>query len=53
MLCHGGPIAEPPDAEFILKHCRQCQLLWRLLDGARAVERALVEQTKRFKAIGR
>ncbi len=54
VLCHGGPIAQPGDAEFILKHCRECHGFY----GASSMERlptevALTEQTKRFKAIGR
>ena len=54
VLCHGGPIAEPQHAEFILKHCPECHGFY----GASSMERlpaehALIEQTKRFKAIGR
>ena len=54
VLCHGGPIAQPEDAEFILKHCKDCHGFY----GASSMERlptelALTEQTKKFKAIGR
>jgi predicted TIM-barrel enzyme len=52
ILCHGGPIAMPDDAEYILKHCRNCHGFY----GASSMERlpveiALTEQTRKFKAI--
>jgi len=52
ILCHGGPIAMPQDAEFILKRTKHCHGFY----GASSMERlptevALVEQTKAFKAI--
>jgi predicted TIM-barrel enzyme len=52
VLCHGGPIAQPEDAEYILLHCRQCHGFY----GASSMERlptevALTEQTRRFVAI--
>jgi len=52
VLCHGGPIAMPEDAAFILKHCRTCHGFY----GASSMERlpveiALIDQTRRFKAI--
>jgi predicted TIM-barrel enzyme len=52
VLCHGGPIAMPDDAAFILKHCRTCHGFY----GASSMERlpveiALIEQTRKFKAI--
>ena len=52
VLCHGGPIAKPADAEFILKNCRSCHGFY----GASSMERlpveiALTEQTRAFKAI--
>ncbi len=54
ILCHGGPIAEPPDAEFILKNCPGCHGFYGASSMERLpVERALIEQTKKFKAIGR
>jgi predicted TIM-barrel enzyme len=54
VLCHGGPIAQPEDAEYILKHCPQCHGFY----GASSMERlptevALTEQTRRFVAIQR
>jgi predicted TIM-barrel enzyme len=52
VLCHGGPIAMPHDAEYILKNCRRCHGFY----GASSMERlpveiALTEQTKSFKRI--
>ena len=54
LLCHGGPIAQPEDAEFILQQCPQCHGFY----GASSMERlpteiALTQQTKRFVAITR
>ena len=54
MLCHGGPIAEPPDAAFILKRCKNVDGFY----GASSVERlpterAIKEQTAAFTAIRR
>jgi predicted TIM-barrel enzyme len=54
VLCHGGPIATPEDATYILKHCRECHGFY----GASSVERlpteiALTEQTRKFKLISR
>jgi predicted TIM-barrel enzyme len=54
VLCHGGPIAEPQDAEFILKHCQGCHGFYGASSMERLpAERALIEQTKKFKRIGR
>jgi predicted TIM-barrel enzyme len=52
VLCHGGPIAMPDDAAFILRECRTCHGFY----GASSMERlpveiALTEQTRKFKAI--
>jgi len=52
ILCHGGPIATPEDASFVLAHCEHCHGFY----GASSMERlpaeaALTEQTRRFKAI--
>jgi len=52
VIVHGGPVAEPADAEFILRSTRNCHGFY----GASSMERlptevALTEQTKRFKAI--
>jgi predicted TIM-barrel enzyme len=53
VLAHGGPVAEPADAEFMLRHARHCHGFY----GASSMERlpteiALTEQTRKFKAIG-
>lgn len=54
ILCHGGPIAEPADADFILKNCPGCHGFYGASSMERLpVERALIEQTRKFKAIGR
>ena len=50
ILCHGGPIAEPEDADFILKHTRHCHGFYGASSMERLpVERALTEQTKTFQ----
>jgi predicted TIM-barrel enzyme len=54
VLCHGGPIATPEDASYILAHCRECHGFY----GASSMERlptemALTEQTRKFKRISR
>jgi predicted TIM-barrel enzyme len=54
VLCHGGPIAMPEDASYILKHCPGCHGFY----GASSMERlptevALTEQTRKFKQISR
>ena len=50
ILCHGGPIAEPGDAEYILRNCKHVNGFY----GASSMERlptetALTEQTRKFK----
>jgi predicted TIM-barrel enzyme len=52
VLCHGGPIAMPADAEFVLKNTKNCHGFY----GASSMERlptevALTQQTKAFKAV--
>jgi len=52
VLCHGGPIASPENAGYILKRTRNCHGFY----GASSMERlptevALTEQTKKFKSI--
>lgn len=52
ILCHGGPIAMPEDAEYVLKRTKSCHGFY----GASSMERlptetALVAQTKAFKDI--
>ncbi len=52
ILVHGGPVAEPADAEFVLKNTKNCHGFYGASSMERLpTERALVEQTKRFKAI--
>ncbi len=52
VLCHGGPIATPDDAAYILATTRGCHGFY----GASSMERlptemALTETTRRFKRI--
>lgn len=52
VLCHGGPISMPKDAEYVLKRTKNCHGFY----GASSMERlpteiALVAQTKAFKNI--
>jgi predicted TIM-barrel enzyme len=54
VLVHGGPVAAPADAEFVLKNTKNCHGFY----GASSMERlpvevALTEQTRKFKQIGR
>lgn len=54
VLCHGGPIATPEDARFILQHCPGCDGFY----GASSMERlptevALTETTQAFTRIRR
>lgn len=54
ILVHGGPVAMPEDADFVLKHTKHCHGFY----GASSMERlptevALTEQTRKFKEIGR
>ena len=52
VLCHGGPIAEPDDAAYILQHCPGCNGFYGASSMERLpTERALTEQTKKFKQI--
>jgi predicted TIM-barrel enzyme len=54
ILCHGGPIAEPADAEYILANTRNCHGFYGASSMERLpVERALTEQTKKFKALAK
>jgi predicted TIM-barrel enzyme len=53
VLAHGGPIAEPADADFIMKHTSNCHGFYGASSMERLpVERALIEQVRKFKAIG-
>ena len=54
VLCHGGPIATPDDAQYILRHCPGIHGFY----GASSMERlptevALTDTTKRFMAMTR
>ena len=54
VLCHGGPIATPADAQYILAHCPDCHGFYGASSMERLpTERALVETTRQFKAISR
>ncbi|RIK85803.1 MAG: hypothetical protein DCC69_09550 [Hyphomicrobiales bacterium] len=53
VLCHGGPIATPQDAAYVLAQAKLCDGFY----GASSMERlptelALIEQTRTFKSIG-
>src|SRR5690625_3082780 len=53
VLCHGGPIAEPADAQYVLEHTDGVVGFF----GASSIERlpterAIQNQTEDFKAIG-
>ncbi|OSP53932.1 phosphoenolpyruvate hydrolase family protein [Pseudoruegeria sp. SK021] len=54
VLVHGGPVAMPEDAAFVLANTKNCHGFY----GASSMERlpteiALTEQTRKFKRIGR
>jgi predicted TIM-barrel enzyme len=54
ILVHGGPVAEPGDADFVMKNTRHCHGFY----GASSMERlpvevAIREQTRAFKQISR
>lgn len=54
VLCHGGPIATPQDAQYILRQCPTCDGFY----GASSMERlpteqALTETTRQFTQIRR
>src|SRR5262245_14647786 len=54
VLAHGGPIADPVDADFIMRNTRHCHGFFGASSMERLpVERALTEQVRKFKAIGR
>jgi predicted TIM-barrel enzyme len=53
VLCHGGPVATPEDASYVLGKSKGCNGFY----GASSMERlpaeaALTETTRKFKAIG-
>ena len=52
VLCHGGPISMPDDAQYVLRNAEHCHGFY----GASSMERlpteqALTDQTRRFKAL--
>ena len=54
VLVHGGPVASPEDAAFIMRSTKNCHGFY----GASSMERlptevALTEQTRKFRTIGR
>ena len=52
ILVHGGPVAEPEDAAFILRSTRHCHGFYGASSMERLpTERAMTDQTKKFKAI--
>jgi predicted TIM-barrel enzyme len=54
VICHGGPISEPADAAYILAHASGCHGFYGASSMERLpVERAITQQTRDFKAIGR
>ena len=49
VLCHGGPIATPEDARYVLDHCRGVEGFY----GARSMKRlptqaVIADQARRF-----
>ena len=53
-LCHGGPIATPEDAGYILARCPDCHGFYGASSMERLpVETALASRTRSFKAIRR
>ena len=53
VLAHGGPIADPADADFVMKNTRNCHGFYGASSMERLpVERALTDQVRKFKAIG-
>jgi predicted TIM-barrel enzyme len=54
VLCHGGPIAMPEDARFILDRCPSCNGFYGASSMERLpVEQAIADQTRAFKALTR
>jgi predicted TIM-barrel enzyme len=54
VLVHGGPLAEPEDAEYVLKRAQHCHGFYGASSMERLpVERALHEQVAKFKALNR
>ena len=52
VLCHGGPIAMPDDARFILANCSACHGFYGASSMERLpVEKAIADQTRAFKSL--
>ena len=53
VLCHGGPIAEPEDAAYVLSHTKGVVGFFGASSMERLpTERAITEQVRQFKKIG-
>jgi predicted TIM-barrel enzyme len=54
ILVHGGPVAEPADADFIMKNTKHCHGFYGASSMERLpVETAIADQTRAFKRIAR
>ena len=54
VLCHGGPIATPADAQYILDTCRHCDGFYGASSMERLpVETAITERMRQFRALTR
>ena len=52
VLCHGGPIAMPEDARFVLANCNACHGFYGASSMERLpVEKAIADQTRAFKSL--
>ncbi len=52
VLVHGGPVAEPDDAAYVLRHAEHCHGFYGASSMERLpTERALTDQTRKFKSI--
>jgi predicted TIM-barrel enzyme len=52
ILVHGGPVSEPDDAAYVLRHTKHCHGFYGASSMERLpTERALTEQTRAFKAV--
>jgi predicted TIM-barrel enzyme len=52
VLVHGGPVATPEDARFVLERCRHCHGFYGASSMERLpVERAIAEEVRKFKSI--
>ncbi|WP_420392257.1 phosphoenolpyruvate hydrolase family protein [Acuticoccus sp.] len=54
VLVHGGPVAEPDDAAYVLRNTRHCHGFYGASSMERLpTERAITEQTRAFKSLTR